>query len=219
MSLQRFFQEKLIPFVHDKGENTERLEQGYRKFLESDRLRTYCESHKIDINAISMSQAWSIFHVLMGEEVWNEIETTLENDSHEKSEFQSARKLAELHHSAEGVFIEKVRGLSESENKQLGVIILIDKIESYRGRMKSNIIPIHGKNITEELRTQWELDEHGHYVANTDLVHINSLITLFQTSQFPEKVKKIFLSRLWEIYPHLLRRTKVVESTKVADLL
>ncbi len=54
---------------------------------------------------------------------------------------------------------------------------------------------------------------------NTDLKHINDLITLFQTSQFPDNAKTIFLSLLWEIYPHLLRRTKVVESIKVANLL
>ncbi len=144
LTLERFFTEKLLPFVQGKKGDTELLEQGYKEFLESERLTTYCTSHDIGINNISMSQAWSIFHVLMGEEVWDEIENQLIDNSPEKREFQSARKLAELHHAAEGVFIEKVGKLSNEEIKQLGVIILIDKIESYRSRMRSNIIPIHG---------------------------------------------------------------------------
>lgn len=85
--------------------------------------------------------------------------------------------------------------------------------------MKSNIVPLRGMDIQEGLRAQWELDEQGHYVANTDLKHINDLITLFQTSQFPENVKKIFSSLLWEIHPHLLRRTKVLSVEQLASLV
>lgn len=119
LTLESFFTEKLLPFVQDKKGDTGLLEKGYQAFLTSDRLTNYCNTHNINRENISMSQAWSIFHVLMGEEVWDKIEGKLEEDSPEKREFQSARKLAKLHHAMEGVYQEEVNELSPAEVKQL----------------------------------------------------------------------------------------------------
>ncbi len=191
-----------------KKGDTELLQQGYRGFLTSDRLTNYCNTHNINRENISMGQAWSIFHVLMGEEVWDKIEGKLEEDSPEKRKFQSARKLAELHHAAEGVFIEKVDKLSDDEIKQLGVIILIDKIQSFWERMPNNFVLLHGKQIHPELQKKLQIQPHIDYFANNDVIHINTLINSFQNSNFPTKAKEIFLPLLESVYPLLLRRTE-----------
>ncbi len=217
LTLESFFTTRLLPFVQVKKGDTELLQQGYRAFLTSDRLTNYCNTHNINRENISMSQAWSIFHVLMGEEVWNEIEAQLTDDSIEKREFQSARKLAELHHTAEGVFVEKVSTLSETEIKQLGVIILIDKIQSYWERMPNNFVLLHGKQIHPELQETLQIQSDIDYFANNDVIHINTLINSFQNSDFPEKIKEIFLSLLERVYPLLLRRTECNTVEEIRD--
>ena len=191
LTLESFFTDKLLPFVENKKGNTELLKQGYGTFLASDRLTNYCRDHDIDINNLSMSQAWSIFHVLMGEEVWDKIEAQLTDNSPEKGVFQSARKLAELHHAAEGVFIEKVEGLSDDEIKQLGVIILIDKIQSYWERMPNNVVLLHGKKINEKLRKKLHIANGVDYIGNVDILHINHLINLFQDTRFDQRTQTI----------------------------